>query len=137
MVAWAALLKAGLPYVADIVATRLPAFTRRQGETNDAKLTAQQIAELQEAAQQQAGAIKTLAERLQEMTQAIEAGAREQENVIGALRVQVADLMRQREELQQQRDALHRRIEAARWASLIAFGTAFLALSLAVLGVLL
>ncbi len=144
MVAWATLLKAGLPYVADIVAERLPAFTKRQDEAkNVADLTAQQIAELQQAAQHNATSIKALAEQLQQTVKAVEAGAGEHERVIGELQGQIAELAQQRDTAeqerdtaQQERDVLRRRIESARWVSLIAFGTAFLALSLAIFGTL-
>lgn len=134
MVPWLTLLKAGLPYVADIVADRLPVFTNRKDEVKSAtELTAQQIAELQQVAQRNAEAIKALAEQMQRTVSAVEAGATENERVIAELRQQVAALEQQRTDVAQERDTLRRRIESARWVSLIAFGTAFLALSLAIL----
>lgn len=131
MVAWATLIKAGLPYVAEIVADRLPAFTKRK-DGADAELMAQQIAELQQAAQHNAESIKGVAEQLQQTIKAIDAGAQEHAQVIESLRQQVAELAQQRDDVTLERDRLHRRIEAARWVSLIAFGTAFLALSLSI-----
>lgn len=137
MVAWATLLKAGLPYVADIVAERLPAFTKRQDEAKNAtELIAQQIAELQHAAQHSATSVRALAEQLQQTVKAVEAGAGEHERIIGELQRQIAELAQQRDDAVQERDTLRRRIESARWVSLIAFGTAFLALSLAIFGTL-
>ncbi|HLU76807.1 MAG TPA: hypothetical protein VKZ48_02760 [Burkholderiales bacterium] len=133
MVAWVTLLKAGLPYVAEVVVDRLPAFTKRgEGANNTAELTAQQIAELQQAARHNAESIKAVAEQLQQTVKAIETGAQEQALVIEALRKQVADMAEQRDNVTKERDVLRRRIEAARWVSLIAFGTAFLALSLSI-----
>ena len=134
MVPWLTLLKAGLPYVADIVADRVPVFTNRKDEAKNAtELTAQQIAELQQVAQRNAEAIKALAEQMQRTVSAVEAGATENERVIAELKQQIATLEQQRADITQERDTLRRRIESARWVSLIAFGTAFLALSLAIL----
>lgn len=134
MVPWVALLKAGLPYVADIVADRLPAFTKRKDEAKEGvDLTAQQIAELQQAAQHNAASIKALAEQLQQTVKAVEAGATEHERVLSELKLTVSSLEQQRTDVTQERDMLRRRIESARWVSLIAFGTAFLAISLAIL----
>ena len=134
MVPWLTLLKAGLPYVADIVADRVPVFTNRKDEAKNAtELTAQQIAELQQVAQRNAEAIKALAEQMQRTVSAVEAGATENERVISELKQQIAALEQQRTDVTQERDTLRRRIESARWVSLIAFGTAFLALALAIL----
>nr|PZM98880.1 MAG: hypothetical protein DIU74_13120 [Pseudomonadota bacterium] len=133
MSAWLSLLKAGLPYVAEIVADRLPAFTKnKEGAKDAADLTAQQIAELQQAVQRNAEAIKALAEQLQQRVKALEAGATEHERLIAELKEQIAGLEKERAEVAGLRETLHRRIEAARWTSLIAFGTAFLALCLAI-----
>jgi len=134
MSTWLALLKAGLPYVADIVADRLPQFTKRkEEERNAAELTAQQIAELQQAVQHNAASIKGLAEQLQQTVKAVEAGAAEHERVITDLKQQLAEATQQRDDAMGERDFMRRRIESARWVSLIAFGTAFLAISLAIL----
>ena len=113
MSAWLALLKAGLPYVADIVADRLPVFTKRKEEAkNTADLSSEQIAELQQAVQHNAASIKALAEQLQQTIQALEGAATEQEK---------------------EREFLRLRIRSARRLAMIAFGTAFLSLTFAIL----
>ena len=133
MSAWLTLLKAVAPYAADIVADRLPQFTKRKEEGRNATdVMAQQISELQQAAQHNAGSIKALAEQLQQTVKAVEAGAIEHERAIAELKQQLAQVEQQRDSAVNDRDLMRRRIESARWVSLIAFGTAFLAISLAV-----
>lgn len=134
MAAWIALLKAGLPYVADIVASRLPVFTERRGELkNAADLTAQQIAELQQVAQHNAESIKALAEQLQQTVKALETGATEHERLMTELKQNIAALEQQRGDVGAERNILRQQIRSARMLALIAFGTAFLSLILAVL----
>lgn len=72
MPAWLPLLKASLPYVTQIVATALPAFTAKPAEEKTDDLTAQQIAELQSAATNNAESIHVLAEKLQQTIEGIE-----------------------------------------------------------------
>lgn len=72
MPAWLPLLKASLPYVTQIVATALPAFTAKPAEEKTDDLTAQQIAELQSAATNNAESIHVLAEKLQQTIKGIE-----------------------------------------------------------------
>lgn len=72
MPAWLPLLKASLPYVTQIVATALPAFTAKPAEEETDDLTAQQIAELQSAATNNAESIHVLAEKLQQTIEGIE-----------------------------------------------------------------
>lgn len=113
MSAWLALIKAGLPYIAEIVADNLPVFTKRKEPSpNPADLMSQQIAELQQAVQHNAESIKALAEQLQQTLKALEAAAAEQE-------------------------LLRMRIRSARRLAMIAFGFAFLAFGISVLSSLL
>ncbi len=72
MPAWLPLLKASLPYVTQIVATALPAFTAKPAEEKTDDLTAQQIAELQSAATNNAESIHVLAEKLQQTIEGIQ-----------------------------------------------------------------
>lgn len=69
MALWLPLIKASLPYVTQIVATAIPAFTAKP-VADDA--TGQQIAELQSAVTQNAESIHVLAEKLQQTIQAME-----------------------------------------------------------------
>jgi hypothetical protein len=73
MPVWLPLLKASLPYVTQIVATAIPAFTAKPAEEKTDDITAQQIAELQSAATQNAESIHVLAEKLQQTIEGIEA----------------------------------------------------------------
>jgi|SRR5690606_7170613 hypothetical protein len=75
MAVWIPLLKAALPYVTQIVATAIPAFTAKPGPTKPDDVTAQQIAELQSAATQNAESIHILAEKLQQTIQGIDLAA--------------------------------------------------------------
>lgn len=77
MPAWLPLLKASLPYVTQIVATALPAFTSKPVEEKTDDITAQQIAELQSAATQNAESIHILAEKLQQTIEGIELASNE------------------------------------------------------------
>ncbi len=75
MAAWVSALKAVLPYVTNIVTAAIPAFTSRMGQERSAEVTAQQIAELQNAATHNAESVKVLAEQLQRTVSAVEQGA--------------------------------------------------------------
>lgn len=72
MPVWLPLLKASLPYVTQIVASAIPAFTAKPEAVKSDDLTAQQIAELQSAATKNAESIHILAEKLQQTIQGIE-----------------------------------------------------------------
>jgi hypothetical protein len=76
MAAWIPLLKAALPYVTQIVATAVPAFTSKPGPAQSDEVVAQQIAELQSAATQNAESIHILAEKLQQTIEGIDGAAR-------------------------------------------------------------
>ena len=137
MSTWLAILKAGLPYVADIVADRLPVFTKRKEEAKSAaELTAEQIAELQQAVQHNAESIKSLAEQLQQTVKAVEGAATEHERVIAELKERLDAVEQQRTAVTEDRDMLRQKIRSARVLALIAFGTAFLSLTIAVLSTL-
>lgn len=80
MALWLPLLKASLPYVTQIVASAIPAFTSKPDATNrpastsrpEDDVTAKQIVELQSAVTQNAESIHVLAEKLQLTIQGIE-----------------------------------------------------------------
>lgn len=75
MAVWIPLLKAALPYVTQIVATTIPAFTSKPGPPKVDDVTAQQIVELQSAVTQNAESIHILAEKLQQTIQGIDLAA--------------------------------------------------------------
>ena len=77
MPVWLPLLKASLPYVTQIVATAIPAFTAKPPEEKTDDITAQQIAELQSAATQNAESIHVLAEKLRQTIEGIDAAGNE------------------------------------------------------------
>lgn len=72
------IIKAVAPYVAQIAAAAIPAFTSKPAEVAKSDpVIAQQIQELQAAATQNAQSIHTLAEQLQQAIQGIENAAQE------------------------------------------------------------
>lgn len=74
MAVWLPVLKAALPYVSNIVAAALPAFTQRRSveATGANDLINQQIVELQTAVTGNAAALKTLAEQVEKTLTAID-----------------------------------------------------------------
>lgn len=77
MAAWIPVLKAALPYISNIVAAAIPAFTQRKGQAPSTELVSQQIAELQEAVTSNAEAVKTLAAQVEKTLTAFDAGEAE------------------------------------------------------------
>jgi t-SNARE complex subunit (syntaxin) len=90
MAAWLSALKAVLPYVTNIVTAAIPAFTARKGQDRSAEVTAQQIAELQDAATHNAESVKVLAEQLQRTVSALEQGAANVDRALRRLRALAA-----------------------------------------------
>ena len=74
MAVWLPVLKAALPYISNIVAAALPAFTQRKSAeaAGAADLINQQIAELQTAVTGNAAALKTLAEQVEKTLTALD-----------------------------------------------------------------
>jgi uncharacterized protein YlxW (UPF0749 family) len=70
-------LKAVLPHIGDIISAAAPVFTRKKADAaaNQALLLQQQIAELQQAASENAAHIKELAEQLGSTVAALEQAA--------------------------------------------------------------
>lgn len=75
MPAWLPILKAVLPYVSQIVATAIPAFTSKPLASKVDEIVAGQIAELQSAVTRNSESIHVLAEKLQETLQGIDGAA--------------------------------------------------------------
>lgn len=66
MVAWVPVLKASLPYVAQVVNAAIPAFTSRPAAGESNEVLAKQIAELQSAATHNAESVRLIAAQLEE-----------------------------------------------------------------------
>lgn len=77
MAAWIPILKASLPYLTQIVATTIPAFTAKPDASKADPVTAKQIAELQKAATHNAETIRVLAEKLQQTIEGVDQAAAE------------------------------------------------------------
>lgn len=77
MAAWIPILKASLPFLTQIVATTLPAFTSKPDASKADPVTVKQIAELQKAATQNAETIRVLAEKLQQTIEGVDQAAAE------------------------------------------------------------
>jgi sensor c-di-GMP phosphodiesterase-like protein len=75
MPAWLPLIKATLPYVAEVARLAIPAFTAKNASERPEALMQQQIAELQDAATRNAESVRTLGRQLQETITAIESAA--------------------------------------------------------------
>jgi hypothetical protein len=72
MPVWLPALKMILPYVATVATAAIPAFTQRREGDKSIELMAQQIAELQQAAGDNAESVKVLADQMQRALQVIE-----------------------------------------------------------------
>lgn len=72
MAAWYAL---AAPYLPDIIKLALPLFTRGKAPEKSPEIVAQQIAELQNAALQNADSIKLIATEMQQTIDALQVGA--------------------------------------------------------------
>ncbi|QJD60260.1 hypothetical protein HG264_15920 [Pseudomonas sp. gcc21] len=82
MPAWLPLLKTTLPYVTQIVATAIPAFTSKPDASKADPVVTRQIEELQTAATRNAESIHTLAENFEQTVLGIDdAAARLQQEV--------------------------------------------------------
>ena len=75
MPVWIPLLKASLPYLTQVVATAIPAFTAKTANARAEEVIPRQIAELQGAATHSAEAVKALAEQLAKTIEGIDAGS--------------------------------------------------------------
>ena len=72
MAAWGPLIKTVLPYVADVIAVAIPAFTAKTDDKKNSEIIPEQISELQSAATQNAESVKTLAAQLKETIEGID-----------------------------------------------------------------
>jgi|GEM_PF-1090791 len=77
MAAWLPVLKIALPYVSNIVAAAIPAFTRRKTGEAPEELVTRQIAELQEAVTGNAETVRVLAAQVEKTLKALETGETE------------------------------------------------------------
>jgi hypothetical protein len=75
MPAWLPVIKTAIPHIANIVTLALPMFTSKAGNERRDALTNQQIAELQDAAMQNAESVHELAAQLQTTFEALETAA--------------------------------------------------------------
>lgn len=93
MAVWLPVLKAALPYVSNIVAAAIPAFTSRKGQDVSSDLIAQQITELQTAVTHNAEAVKTLAAQFEKTLTALQTSESEMsERLTLQLRQQLGQL---------------------------------------------
>lgn len=72
MAAWLAF---AVPYIPDVIKLAMPLFTRSKPQEKSPDVVAQQITELQDAATQNAEAIKTLTTEMQKTIDALQLGA--------------------------------------------------------------
>lgn len=87
MAAWLPAVKIILPYLTQIVASAIPAFTKKADKTGTEDITRNQIAELQDAVTHNAEALKILATQLQQVISDIDSGAAKIEKEIKAIKL--------------------------------------------------
>src|SRR5690606_25731318 len=80
--AWLPIIKTVLPYLAPIIQSALPAFTKKQSEETD-PLVSQQIGELQEAVKANSESTKALAKAIEEVAQANDRAMRRMQWITG------------------------------------------------------
>lgn len=85
MPAWLPLLKTTLPYVTQIVATAIPAFTSKTDASKVDPVVTRQIEELQIAATRNAESIHTLAENFERTVLGIDDAAAKLQQEVGRL----------------------------------------------------
>jgi hypothetical protein len=91
--AWLPILRTVLPYIGPVVRAALPHLTRKKSDKAD-PVTAQQIAELQDAVSRNTESLKTLAVAMEESAKANDAAIRQARLLaIGALVVAVVALI--------------------------------------------
>ncbi len=86
MAVWLPILKASLPYVTQIVATAIPAFTSKPAIAKPDDEVQKQIAELQSAATKNAESVQSLAMQLKVALEGIDTGAIELQKELQKLR---------------------------------------------------
>jgi hypothetical protein len=90
--AWLPLLKAALPYVTQIAAATIPAFTSKPEATKADPVILQQIEELQTATIKNSESLHILAEKLQQTIQGVDQGASSLQQQITAQQKQIIKL---------------------------------------------
>lgn len=89
-VQYLSIVKAIAPYIAQVAAAAIPAFTSKPEVAKTEPFVAEQIHELQEAATQNAQSIHMLAEKLQQAIQSIESSAQAAQKQISTYKVVIA-----------------------------------------------
>ncbi|MBU1642264.1 hypothetical protein KKE54_02795 [bacterium] len=84
------IIQAVAPYIAQVAAAAIPAFTSKSEAAKADQVVAKQIQELQEAATQNAESIHMLAEKLQQAIQSIESSAQDAQKQISTYKVIIA-----------------------------------------------
>lgn len=94
MAAWGPLIKTVLPYVADVIAVAIPAFTAKTDDKKNSEIIPEQISELQSAATQNAESVKTLAAQLKETIEGIDvAGLKIQQELLSLKRLCIISIL--------------------------------------------
>jgi TolA-binding protein len=98
MAAYLPVIKALLPYLAPLVSTAMPMFTKKDdGASADAQLQSKQIAELQEFVNKNAASVKLLAEQLEKAVSAIDEREATGQAQLTALNAQLSAIQQQQQ----------------------------------------
>ena len=89
MAAWFSVLQAAMPFISNIVAAAIPAFTRAKDEGSSNELVEQQIVELQQAVTSNAESVKGLATQVAQTLTALDASEAEQAQRLASLQDQL------------------------------------------------
>jgi hypothetical protein len=89
MAAWFSVLQAAMPFISNIVAAAIPAFTRGKDEGASNELVEQQIVELQQAVTSNAESVKGLATQVAQTLTALDASEAEQAQRLASLQDQL------------------------------------------------
>jgi chromosome segregation ATPase len=89
MAAWFSVLQAAMPFISNIVAAAIPAFTRGKDEGSSSELVEKQIVELQQAVTSNAESVKGLASQVAQTLTALDASEAEQAQRLASLQAQL------------------------------------------------
>ena len=94
MAAWGPLIKTVLPYVADVIAVAIPAFTAKTDDKKNSEIIPEQISELQSAATHNAESVIILAAQLKETIEGIDvAGLKIQQELLSLKRLCIISIL--------------------------------------------
>jgi hypothetical protein len=134
MAAYLPVIKAILPYLAPLVSSATPIFTRSATEAGkDQPSTAQLIAEIQEAVKNNANSLKIIATQLQKSIEAFDEREATDQKRLAEIVSLIESNAAERNSLRAAIDAVIKDIQTTKIIALGALGAALIAIALAIL----